>query len=222
MRVRVLYFAIVRERLRRQEEEVELPAGATVGALLDELGRRYEAIAALRPHLQVARNRETAPADAALADGDEVALIPPVSGGSGRPPLAAVRDAPLDLMEVVRAVSHPGAGGVVTFTGVVRRESRGRVVDRLEYEAYREMAEARLGAIAAELERAHEGARLAILHRVGVLAVGEPAVVIAASAPHRAAAFDACREAIERLKREAPIWKKEVGADGEEWIGFGP
>jgi len=224
MRVRVLYFAIVRERLRRDEEEIEVAAGTTVGGLLDELSRRHPAIEPLRRHLQVARNRETAPPETPLAEGDEVALIPPVSGGADEPPvpLVAVRDRPLDLMEIVRAVSHPGAGGVVTFTGMVRRESRGTIVERLEYEAYRPMAEERLLAIATDLQGRHPGARVAILHRVGTLTVGEVAVAIAASAPHRAAAFDACREAIERLKREAPIWKKEIGADGEEWIGFGP
>jgi molybdopterin converting factor subunit 1 len=214
--IRVLYFAVVRERLRRDEEQVELPAGATVAALLDELSRRHPAIAALRKHLQVARNRATARPDDPLGDGDEVALIPPVSGGAG-----AVRATPLDVNEVIAAVAHEGAGGIVTFTGVVRRESRGHRVERLEYEAYGAMADERIAAISAELERAH-GARVAILHRTGHLAVGDVAVVIAASAPHRAEAFAACRDAIERLKVEVPIWKKEIGESGEEWIGFGP
>jgi molybdopterin synthase catalytic subunit len=217
MRVRVLYFAVVRERLRRDQEELELPPGATVAALLDELSRRHAPVAALRRHLQVARNRETARPDEALADGDEVALIPPVAGGAE----ASLRDQPLDLGEAVRAVVHAGAGAVATFTGLVRGESRGRTVERLEYEAYRAMAEPRLRAIAGELEAKH-GARVCILHRVGALRVGDLAVVIACSAPHRAEAFAACREAIERLKLEAPIWKKEIGPDGEEWVGLGP
>jgi molybdopterin synthase catalytic subunit len=175
----------------------------------------------------VARNQELVGTAAAIADGDEVALIPPVSGGSGgevaaTTTLAEVREAAIDLMEVVRAVAHEGAGGVVTFTGLVRRESRGRTIERLEYEAYKVMAEGRLAAIAREIAASAPGVRVAILHRVGVLAVGEVAVVIAASAPHRAEAFAAAREAIERLKREVPIWKKEVAIDGEEWIGTGP
>ena len=219
MHVRVLYFAVVRERLGRSEEAIELPPGATVGDLLDELCRRNEALPGLRRHLQVARNQALAPSDTALEDGDEVALIPPVSGGSGV--LAAVRDTPLSLDEVVRAVSHGGAGGVVTFTGAVRGQSRGKQVVRLEYEAYVPMAERTLAAIASEIAAAHE-ARVAIVHRIGVLAVGETAVVIAASAPHRAEAFAACREVIERLKREAPIWKKEITDDGEVWVGLGP
>lgn len=225
MRVRVLYFAVVRERVRREDEEIDLAAGSTVADLLDELSRRHPAVAPLRPYLQIARNLEAVRGDDPLGDGDEVALIPPVSGGSGdeaRPgPLCAVRAVELDLNEVVRAVTHEGAGGIVTFTGVVRRQSRGHRIDHLEYEAYQAMAEARLAEIARSLEERHQ-ARLAILHRVGRLAVGDVAVVIAASAPHRAEAFAACREAIERLKVEVPIWKKEVGDDGEEWIGLGP
>ncbi len=218
MRVRVLYFAVLRERLRRDEEEVELADGATVASLLDALAARNPPVAGLRRHLQVARNRETARADAPLADGDEVALIPPVAGGAA----TALRDAPLSVDEALALVTHEGAGGIVLFVGVVRRQgAQIRSVQRLEYEAYAAMAEERLRAIAGELERAH-GARIAILHRVGRLSVGEAAVVIAAAAPHRAEAFAACREAIERLKREVPIWKKEVGEDGEEWIGVGP
>src|SRR5947209_1178142 len=118
MRIRVLYFAVVRERLRRDEEVVELPDGATVGALLDELSSRHAAVAGLRRHLQAARNRKLARDGEPLADGDEVALIPPVAGGA----FGALRDQPLDLAEAVRAVAHEGAGGIVTFTGVVRRE----------------------------------------------------------------------------------------------------
>jgi molybdopterin synthase catalytic subunit len=220
MRVRVLYFAVVRERIGRAEEEVELPAGATVASLLDELGRRHPPVAALRRQLQVAQNRETARPEALLADGDELALIPPVAGGAG-PAFAALREAPFDLDEATAFVAHEGSGAVVTFSGLVRRESRGRVIERLEYEAYRAMAEPALLAIAAQLAAAH-GARVAILHRVGRLAVGELAVAIACAAPHRAEAFAACREAIERLKAEVPIWKKEVSSDGEEWVGLGP
>jgi molybdopterin converting factor subunit 1 len=219
MRIRVLYFAVVRERLGREHEEFDLPAGATVAGLLEELERRYDAVAGLRRHLQVARNQEIARPETVLEEGDEIALIPPVSGGAA---LVGLREEPLDLGEVARAVAHEGAGGIVTFTGVVRRQSRGRNVERLEYEAYRAMAEERLLAIATEIERAVPGTRVAILHRVGTLRVGDVAVILAASAPHREEAFAAARECIERLKKEVPIWKKEVGEDGEEWIGLGP
>jgi MoaE-MoaD fusion protein len=219
MRVRVLYFAVVRERLGRDEEMLELAAAADVAAAWRELERRHPELAALRPVVKLAVNEEFAQADRALADGDVIALIPPVAGGAG---VFRVSDEPLSLDEVVRAVTSEEQGGVVTFTGVVRRQSRGKRIVRLEYEAYRPMAERKLAEIGAQLAAELPGVRVAIVHRVGKLAVGDAAVVIAASAPHRAAAFDACRAAIDRLKESVPIWKKEIAEDGEEWIGLGP
>jgi molybdopterin synthase catalytic subunit len=220
MRVRVLYFAVVRERLRRDADELELPAGASARELLSELLARHPELAALRPALKVAVNQELVADDRRLADGDEVALIPPVSGGAGGP--FRVTDAPLSLDEVVQAVSVPGHGAVATFTGAVRDHSHGKRVVRLEYEAYRPMAERKLAEIGAAIAADWPGVRVAMVHRVGVLAVGEAAVMIAVSAPHRAAAFAACQAAIDRLKASVPIWKKEVAEDGETWIGLGP
>ena len=217
--MRVLYFAVVRERLKLDGESLELADGATVDDLLDVLAARRAPLAALRAAVKVAVDREFVSGDHRLADGAEVALIPPVSGGAG---LFRVTDEPLELAEVVRAVSADEHGGIATFTGVVRSRSRGKTIVRLEYEAYRPMAERKLAEIAQRIAEELPGVRLAIVHRVGALAVGEAAVVIAASAPHRAAAFDACRAAIERLKTDVPIWKKEIAADGEEWIGLGP
>lgn len=133
-----------------------------------------------------------------------------------------VVDRPIDTAEVVRAVEHPGAGGIVTFTGTVRDHARGRTVLRLEYEAYVPMAERILSVIAGEIAERWPGTRTAILHRMGVLEPGENAVCIAVSAAHRAAAFEGCRHAIERLKEDAPIWKREVYEDGTEWVGLGP
>jgi molybdopterin synthase catalytic subunit len=133
-----------------------------------------------------------------------------------------VVDRALSLDEVVHAVEGPGAGAVVTFTGAVRDSTAGRPVLRLEYEAYAPMAEAVLSRVGSEVADRWPGSRLAIVHRVGVLTPGELAVVIAAASPHRAEAFDACRHAIERLKVEAPIWKKEVFTDGSSWVGLGP
>ncbi len=141
-----------------------------------------------------------------------------MAGGAS---LFAVADRPLSLDEVIRAVGGPGAGGLVTFTGTVRDETGGRRVVRLEYEAYRPMAERSLRRIGEEVGAEH-GAALAAVHRVGVLAPGDAAVVIAAAAPHRAAAFRACEAYLERLKREVPIWKREVFEDGAEWVGLGP
>jgi len=218
-RVTVLYFAVVRERLGVERDEVEVPAGAMVRDLLMMLRASRPALAELLPAVRVSVNQEFRDEGFALHDGDEVALIPPVSGGAG---VFRVTDEPLQLDEVVRAVGGEAQGGLVTFTGVVRRHSRGKTIVRLEYEAYRPMAERKLAEIGQAIEREIAGARVAIVHRVGALAVGEAAVVIAASAPHRAQAFDACRAAIDRLKESVPIWKKEIADDGESWVGLGP
>jgi molybdopterin synthase catalytic subunit len=190
-----------------------------VAELIRALEGHHPALSSLRAAHNVAVNEEFASLQHPLADGDVVALIPPVAGGAG---LYRISDAPLDLDEVVRAVGSDEHGGIVTFTGVVRRHSRGKTIVRLEYEAYRPMAERKLAEIGAALAAEMPGVRLAIVHRVGALAVGELAVVIAASAPHRAAAFEACRAAIDRLKESVPIWKKEIADDGEQWIGLGP
>jgi len=223
VRVHVLYFAILRERVGREREELELPPGADVRAARAAIAARHPAIAALLPSVQTAVNRSLCEEGRQLADGDEVALIPPVAGGAGDPPRKiAVVGAPLDLAAVVSVVEGPARGGLVTFSGIVRRQGHHLPdVIRLEYEAYAEMAVEVIGEIAAEIEREWPGTRLAIHHRVGSLAVGETAVVIAAAAPHRAEAFDACRAAIDRLKQRAPIWKKEIGESGEAWLGFG-
>ena len=133
-----------------------------------------------------------------------------------------ISDEPLSLDRCVGSVGGPGMGGVVTFTGMVRRASRGVTVDHLEYEAYVPMATKVMLELIAEIEREIPEARLAVEHRVGRLDVGDVAVVIAAAAPHRAEAFAACRAMIDRLKDRVPIWKKEVGDDGEEWVGLGP
>jgi MoaE-MoaD fusion protein len=221
MRVNVRYFAVVRERLGRESDELELPAPASVEAALDALGRRYPELEALRRYLQVAVNQETVPHQHALADGDELALIPPVAGGADR--LArVVADRPPSVDAVAAAVGGAGIGGVVTFVGHVRDRSQGREVSRLEYEAYVEMAEKVFRELCDEIETRHPGVRLAVEHRVGTLAVGDVAVAIAAGAPHRGEAFRACQEMIDELKARAPIWKKETGPDGTSWVGMGP
>jgi molybdopterin synthase catalytic subunit len=226
MTITVLFFAVLRERARRERETVTLAPGSDVAAARAEIARLHPELAMLLPRVQTAVNRAMAPDAHALADGDELALIPPVAGGAGPSPGArvAIGPDPLRLDDVVAAVAGAAGerGGVVTFAGVVRREGHAlRDVVRLEYEAYDEMALEVLAAIADELEREVPGARVAIHHRTGALGVGETAVVIAAAAPHRAEAFTACRAAIDRLKERAPIWKKEVGESGEVWLGMG-
>jgi len=166
--------------------------------------------------LLYAVNREYADAERALADGDEVALIPAVSGGAFR-----LSEQPLDLDEAVREVRSEDAGAIATFVGTVRRRSRGRTVLHLDYEAYEGMAEQVMAGIAEELKGRYELCEIAIHHRVGRVEIGEPSVVVAVSAPHRGDALAACRDAIDTLKETVPLWKKEVYEGGEEWIGRG-
>jgi molybdopterin synthase catalytic subunit len=219
--VTVLYFAILRERARLERETLELAAGDDVAAARAAIAARHPELAPLLSRVQAAVNRTMASDGHALAEGDELALIPPVAGGADGPRIA-IKAEPLDLAVVVAAVEGPGRGGLVTFSGIVRRDGHAMPdVVRLEYEAYAEMALEVLAAIADELEREHPGARVAIHHRTGSLAVGETAVAIAAAAPHRAEAFAACRAAIDRLKERAPIWKKEIGDSGAVWLGMG-
>jgi molybdopterin synthase catalytic subunit len=220
MRIQVLYFAVFRERIGRAQDELELPAGATAGEAITALGERHPAIAQLRGRFRIAVNQDFVDDAHVLAERDELALIPPVAGGAGRH--VVLSGEPLSLDRCLAAVTGPGMGGIVTFTGVVRRHSRGTTVEHLEYEAYAAMAVKTMTELCDEIEREVDGARLAVEHRVGHLVVGELAVVIAAAAPHRAEAFTACRAMIDRLKDRVPIWKKEVGDDGSEWIGLGP
>ena len=217
----MLFFAVLRERAGRDRDTLDLPSGATVAALLEQLGVRHPALAGLEGRIQVAVNRQMVPRTHLLAAGDEVALIPPVSGG-GEPRRIAVTGQKLSLDEVSSAVEAASQGGIVTFSGQVRRQGAVPDVTRLEYEAYVPMAEEVLAAIAREIELEYPGVQVAIHHRIGTLVVGETAVIIAASAPHRAEAFAACRVAIERLKQRAPIWKKEIGESGAVWVGIGP
>jgi len=221
MQIQVLYFAVFRERLKRDSEPLELPDASTVADAIALLEARHPVIVALRGHYRIAINQAMVAPTATLAAGDELVLIPPVAGGNDRVHVR-ILDEPLSLDRCMAAVATAETGGVCTFTGLVRRHSRGVTVERLEYQAYASMAEKVIRELVAEIEAEVPGARLAIEHRVGTLAIGDAAVVIAAAAPHRAEAFAACRFAIDRLKDRAPIWKKETGSDGDVWVGLGP
>ncbi len=209
VRISVRLFAGLRERAG--VSRLELDDVERVGDVWPRLELGVEP-----PGLLYALNREYVDRDAALRDGDEVALIPPVSGGTFR-----ISEEPLELERAVAEAASDDAGAVATFVGTVRRRSRDRDVLYLEYEAFAEMAEPMLEQLAAELKAKHGLCEVAIHHRVGRVEIGQPSVVIAVSAPHRAAALAACGEAIDTLKETIPLWKKEVYAGGEEWIGRG-
>ncbi|HEX4483811.1 MAG TPA: molybdenum cofactor biosynthesis protein MoaE [Solirubrobacteraceae bacterium] len=237
MTVSVRLFSILRERAGRERVELQLPDGATVADALAELARLPSLGDVLaRLPVQLAVNRDYASTEMRLAPDDELALIPPLSGGAG--PVTgdeasaaaggpdgardsadkrsaaprvhvAVNKRPLDLTALSATVADPRAGAIVTFQGVTRE------VSRLDYEAYTEMASERIALIARECAAAHELCAIAVEHRVGRVALSQPSVIVAVSAPHRGEAFAAARKAIDRIKAEAPIWKVEVDADGQ-------
>ncbi|MCA9524528.1 MAG: molybdopterin converting factor subunit 1 [Myxococcales bacterium] len=217
--VHVRYFAICRERTGLTDESVAIAEGATVRSLIGALLARHPALEGLPRICRFAVNEEFRPLETVLADGDTVAMIPPVAGGA--PERFAISESPLSS-DVVRAVvERAEAGAVVIFEGVVRNHSKGRAVRYLEYEAYSTMALKKLAQIADEIDERWPGTSTAIHHRVGHLEVGERAVVIAVSSAHRAAAFDACEYAIDRIKEILPVWKKEVTPEGDYWVGAG-
>lgn len=215
MKIRLLAFASAADALGVSEMEMELYEGSRVFDLQGRLDRDYPGLTLLWPRLAVAVNGRVVTIVEPLRDGDEVALLPPVSGGSGEPLRAALVDGPIDTGEAVAAVSGPGRGAVVIFLGTVRDHHAGRPVAKLTYSAYRPMAREGLRRIVADLEASSPDLRMAIVHRLGEVPVGEASVVIAVGSPHRTAAYEASRTALERLKAEIPIWKREHYADGE-------
>lgn len=204
-------FAALRERAGSGRVAIELVDGATVGDVWPLLALGDEP-----PGMLYAVNRAYADRAEELSDGDEVAVIPPVSGGDFR-----LSGEALSVDAAVAEVRDDGAGAIATFVGTTRAHSRGRDVLHLDYEAYEGMAEQVMADLADQITRRHDLCKVAIHHRVGRVDIGEMSVVIAVSAPHRAAALDACKEAIDELKVSVPLWKKETYVGGEEWIGQG-
>jgi molybdopterin synthase catalytic subunit len=215
--VEIRFFAIIREIVGRSAERRQLTEGATAGDVFDELTREYPRLERMRPVTMMMVNKAYVTPAHELHDGDELALIPPVSGGA--PPRFSVQSEVLDPRLTESLVSHPGAGAIATFIGTVRDNGRGRAVTHLEYEAYAPAAELTMAQIGDEIQERWGIDRVAITHRVGSLAVGEASVVISVASAHRDAAFEACRYAIERIKEIVPIWKKEHYADGAAWLG---
>ncbi|SRR6266404_4027392 len=213
MRVKVLFFGPLREMAGVSEETIDCMPGETLGALFE----RYPKVAGWRTSIVLARNREFAPLSTALAEGDEVAFLPPVSGGT-EDDVVEIVDAPLDPRVLVARLQCGEDGAVVTFEGITRNNSKGRSTRYLEYEAYRPMAIEQMRVIVHEVRAQFQIDRIGIIHRLGHLEIGEASVVIVVSSAHRAAAFDACRFAIDKLKKTVPIWKKEFFTDGEVWV----
>jgi MoaE-MoaD fusion protein len=222
VRVRVHLFARYREVAGREQVDLEIPEGGTVESAWSAVVDRHPALAQYRPYTLFAVGHDYVEDDHLLKPGDELCLFPPVSGGSGgSSDVFAVVDRPLSPDEIAARVDDPGAGGIVIFSGVVRNQTGGRPVKYLEYEAHAPMAEAKLREIGGAIRGRWPGVRrVAMLHRIGRLEIGESSVLIAVSAAHRGDAFEACRYAIDTLKQTVPVWKKEHFEDGEVWVGL--
>lgn len=217
MHVKLLYFAVVRELLGRSEETRQIQTGQSLEQLFEEIAIDHPRLRRLRPSLLFMVNQEYAAPDHIVQDGDEIALIPPVSGGQAKKFL--VTEHRISESEASHLVANPGAGAIVTFVGTVRDNARGRAVLSLDYEAYPPAAERMLEQIGDEISDRWGIEQCAIIHRMGHLAIGETSVAIAIASAHRGDAFDACRYAIDRIKEIVPIWKKEFYEDGETWVG---
>jgi molybdopterin synthase catalytic subunit len=222
LEIQILYFATLRDLIGKNKENLTLPSESTVGDLKQQLSARGERIAMAVETALFSINREFAFAEEPLSDGDEVGVFPPVSGG-GHPTILTVTEQQLSLDELIKAITTPTTGAVCSFTGIVRaRTERGEILDTayLEYDAYQPMAKQKLEQVAAEIRErwpAVEG--IAMVQRLGHLDPGTPTVFIACSAAHRdTGVFEAARYGIDRLKQIVPIWKKEVGPDGEAWV----
>jgi molybdopterin synthase catalytic subunit len=225
VQVRVLFFGLLKDICGSAESRLDLPAGATTGSVFEHYAAAFPKLRQMASSIVLARNHEFSTAQEALSEGDEVALLPPVSGGSVLPEIvdtaghffALTRDS-IDTPSLERRILQGCDGAIVTFQGVVRNNTRGRGTLRLEYECYEAMAIRKIAEIGREIASQSAISRIAMVHRLGTMEIGEASVVIVVAAPHRKPAFEAALEGINRLKRLVPIWKKEFFADGEVWV----
>jgi molybdopterin synthase catalytic subunit len=224
MHVRVLFFGQLKDLTGRASDSLTLPEGATLSDLLAHYESGFPRLKALLPAVALSINQEYAPADSALRDQDEVALLPPVSGGSAdaQTARAAIVRTKIETERVLDAIKRPEDGAVAVFEGIVRHHTRGRRTLYLDYEAYEPMALQKMEDLASEALGKFVIREVALVHRVGRLEIGETSVLIVVASAHRAAAFDACRWLIDTLKRTVPIWKKEYFADGAVWADGEP
>jgi len=221
MKVKVRLFARYREVAGLDRVDLELPEGGTAEAAWEAISHRFPILGPYRPFTLFALHDDYVQPDQALREGDELCLFPPVSGGAPDPDTIQVTTAPLSERTVADAVEDAGAGAIVVFSGVVRDQTGGRRVKFLEYEAHAPMAEAKMREIAVAVRARWPAVkRIAMVHRIGRLEIGESSVMIAVSSPHRRHAFEACHFAIDTLKETVPVWKKEYFEDGEVWVGL--
>jgi molybdopterin converting factor subunit 1 len=227
MTVKVLFFGQLKDIAGRTEDRLELPDGARLDTVFRHYASLFPRLADLARSIVLARNHEFAPLSSPIADGDEIAFLPPVSGGASqfvheiRDPdghFFALTRQPIDARALASAMCRPQDGAVITFEGVVRNNSKGRATRYLDYECYEPMAIRKIAEIGTELAASMPIGQIAIVHRLGRMEIGEASVVIVVSSPHRKPAYDASLEAINRLKKVVPIWKKEYFADGEVWV----
>jgi molybdopterin synthase catalytic subunit len=227
VRIRVLFFGVLRDIVGLREDSVDIPQGGRVDTVFEYYASRFPRLREVSSSIVLALNQQFSDPKAPLADGDEVAFLPPVSGGSGKflheiadPEghfFAITRD-PIDGPALVKRLQQDHDGAVVTFDGVTRNNTKGRATRYLEYECYEGMAIQMMAQIGREIAISGSISRIGIIHRLGRLEIGEASVVVVATSPHRKAAFEAALEGINRLKRLVPIWKKEYFADGEVWV----
>ena len=226
MHARVLFFGLLKEIVGRASEEIDLPEGADLRSVFDSYAARYPRLGEMAPSIVVARNQEFAQLSTPVAEGDELAFLPPVSGGA-LPDPNELRDAghyfaltrhAIDIHGVIARIMTGGEGAVVTFEGTVRNNTNGRATLYLDYECYEAMALKTMARIGAEIAASFEVSRMAMVHRLGRMLIGETSVAVIVTAPHRRPAFEAALEGINRLKKLVPIWKKERFADGEVWV----
>jgi MoaE-MoaD fusion protein len=224
MRVRVLFFGILKDIVGRSEESIEIEPNSTLASLFEAYSIRFETLRDKRPSILFARNREFTTPETALAENDEIAFLPPVSGGSAGTictaeghVFAITRDT-IDSRTLAHRLQRPEDGALVIFEGVVRNNANGRPVSHLEYECYEQMALPQIARIGNEIAAQFSLGRIGMIHRLGSLQIGEVSVSVVTVAPHRRPAFEGALEGINRLKREVPIWKKEFFADGAVWV----
>ncbi|MCI0352531.1 MAG: molybdenum cofactor biosynthesis protein MoaE [Acidobacteriales bacterium] len=222
VQVRVLFFGLLTDIIGRRSDMLSLPQGATVLDLLAHYQSNFPRLNGLVSSLAISINQSYAPVTSVLHEGDEVALLPPVSGGLGSTPLVRIVRERIVPEEIVPRLERPEDGAVVVFDGIVRNHSRGRATLYLDYDAYEEMALKQMHSLAEEALRKFQIRNLALVHRLGRLQIGESSVFIAVVSAHRAPAFEACRWLIDTLKRTVPIWKKEYFEDGAVWADGEP